>query len=209
MNPVKVSIVEDNPDIRSGLKMIVGSANELICHSDFSNAEDAIVQLQIDPADVVLMDINLPGMNGIEAISILKSKCPETQFMMLTVLEDDDMIFKSLQAGATGYLLKKSSVAQLSQAVLDIHQGGSPMTPEIARKVLNAFSNKPTKSEPDYMDLSEREVEIINLLAKGYRYKEIADQICISQATVRTHIYNIYKKLHVQSRTDALNKIFH
>lgn len=209
MDRIKISIVEDNPDIRTGLKMIVGSVAELECHSDFSNAEDAVEQLPLEPADVVLMDINLPGMNGIEAISILKNKCPHTQFMMLTILEDDDMIFRSLQAGATGYLLKKSSVTQLSQAVIDIHNGGSPMTPEIARKVLNAFTLNQNKQEPDYLDLSEREVEIVNLLARGFRYKEIADQMCISQATVRTHIYNIYKKLHVQSRTDALNKIFH
>lgn len=208
MEKVHVSIVEDNFDIRTGLKIIINSSQELNCLSDFSNAEAAIEVLSKKPADVVLMDINLPGMNGIEAISVLKEKCPKTQFMMLTVYEDDDMIFKSLQAGATGYLLKKSSISQIAQAVSDLFQGGSPMSPGIARKVLNAFKQPATIQQPDYQDLSEREVEIVNSLSKGYRYKEIADHLHISTATVRTHIQNIYKKLHVQSRTDAVNKIF-
>lgn len=205
---VRVGIVEDNPDIRNGLKMIINSGDEMECVYDFPNAEAAVEKLPADPMDVVLMDINLPGINGIEAIGKLRELCPQTQFMMLTVLEDDDMIFKSLQAGATGYLLKKSSFAQISQSVMDLHDGGSPMSPGIARKVLNAFQSPAVSKQADYQDLSEREVEIINQLSSGFRYKEIADKLNISQATVRTHIQNIYKKLHVQSRTDALNKIF-
>ncbi len=209
MNPIKVSIVEDNHDIRTGLKLIINSSNELICENIFSNAEDAIRSLENNNSDVVLMDIDLPGMNGIEAIKKLKLICPGSQFMMLTVYEDDDMIFKSLQAGANGYLLKKSSATQIVQAVMDLHLGGSPMSPGIARKVLNAFNKQPEKPKPDYQDLSEREKDIVNGLALGFRYKEIADKLFISPETVRTHIRNIYQKLQVQSRTDAINKVFH
>lgn len=209
MNPIRVSIVEDNHDIRTGLKLIINSSNELICENIFSNAEDAIRSLENNNSDVVLMDIDLPGMNGIEAIKKLKLICPGSQFMMLTVYEDDDMIFKSLQAGANGYLLKKSSATQIVQAVMDLHLGGSPMSPGIARKVLNAFNKQPEKPKPDYQDLSEREKDIVNGLALGFRYKEIADKLFISPETVRTHIRNIYQKLQVQSRTDAINKVFH
>ncbi len=209
MNPIRVSIVEDNHDIRTGLKLIINSSNELICDNIFSNAEDAIRSLENNNTDVVLMDIDLPGMNGIEAIKKLKLICPGSQFMMLTVYEDDDMIFKSLQAGANGYLLKKSSATQIVQAVMDLHLGGSPMSPGIARKVLNAFNKQPEKPKPDYQDLSEREKDIVNGLALGFRYKEIADKLFISPETVRTHIRNIYQKLQVQSRTDAINKVFH
>ena len=208
MNRIKICIVEDNQEIRTGLKMIINNSPELECDCDFPNAEDAINHLSINCKDVVLMDIDLPGINGIEAIKILKNACPKTQFMMMTVFENDEMIFKSLQAGATGYLLKNSSVSQISQAVVDLYNGGSPMSPGIARKVLNIFMESPKKTEPDYQDLSEREKEIVNKLSEGFRYKEIADQLFISSSTVRTHIQNIYQKLHVQSRTDALNKIF-
>jgi len=209
MERINVCIVEDNQEIRAGLKMIVNSSPELLCEHDFSNAEDAIRFLSSNCQDVVLMDIDLPGINGIEAIKQLKVTCPKTQFMMLTVFENDEMIFQSLQAGATGYLLKNSSVSQISQAVVDLYHGGSPMSPGIARKVLNTFIAVPKKPEPDYQDLSEREKEIAQKLSLGFRYKEIADQLLISTATVRTHIQNIYQKLHVQSRTDAVNKIFH
>ena len=209
MNKIKVSIVEDNQDIRIGLKMIINSGDELRCENDFANAEDAIQLLNNNCVDVILMDIDLPGMNGIEAIRKLKVLCPATQYMMLTSYEDDDKIFDSIQAGATGYMLKKSSALQIVQAVVDLHQGGSPMSPGIARKVLNAFNAQPKKQAPDYQDLSEREKEIVNGLAAGYRYKEIATSLFISPETVRTHIRNIYQKLQVQSRTDAINKIFH
>jgi len=208
MDKIKVCVVEDNLEIRSGLKMIINSGEELECISDFPNAEEAITALGKNPAEIVLMDIDLPGMNGIEAIKKLKVICPDSQFMMLTIYEDDEMIFKSILAGATGYLLKKSSVSQITQAVIDLQQGGSPMSPGIARKVLTSFNNNQQKLEPDFQDLSEREKEIVNNLALGFRYKEIAEQLFISPATVRTHIQNIYQKLHVQSRTEALNKIF-
>lgn len=208
MKQISVTIVEDNHDIRAGLKSIINSSDELVCEYDYANAEDAIAALSRQCTDVVLMDIDLPGMNGIEAIEKLKQICSESQYMMLTVYEDDDKIFRSLQAGAVGYMLKKSTALQILQAVQDLHNGGSPMSPGIARKVLNAFNVQPHKTEPDYQDLSEREKEIVNSMALGYRYKEIAEKLFISPETVRTHIRNIYQKLQVRSRTDALNKIF-
>ena len=205
---IKVAIVEDNHEIREGLKWMMSQSPELECVYDFSNVEDAIKKIPEQCLDVVLMDINLPGMNGIDAINYLKNKCPSTQFMMLTVYEDDDIIFKSLQAGASGYMLKGSLSEQVEQAIIDLHNGGSPMSPGIARKVLKAFQVYSPKTGPDYQNLSEREIEIVNKLGEGFRYKEIADLLFISTGTVRTHIQNIYLKLHVQSRTEALNKIF-
>ena len=205
---IKVAIVEDNHEIREGLKWMMSQSPELECVYDFSNVEDAIKKIPEQCLDVVLMDINLPGMNGIEAIKHLKPLYPNTQFMMLTVYEDDTMIFKSLQAGATGYLLKGSLSEEVKQAIIDLHNGGSPMSPGIARKVLNAFQVNTPKIEPDFQNLSEREIEIVDKLAQGFRYKEISDKLNISTGTVRKHIQNIYFKLHVQSRTEALNKIF-
>ena len=205
---IKVAIVEDNHEIREGLKWTLSQSEDLKSVHDFSNAEDAIKILPHTKVDVALMDINLPGMNGIEAIKHLKPLYPNTQFMMLTVYEDDTMIFKSLQAGATGYLLKGSLSEEVKQAIIDLHNGGSPMSPGIARKVLNLFQVTIPKSEPDFQNLSEREIEIVDKLAQGFRYKEISDKLNISTGTVRKHIQNIYFKLHVQSRTEALNKIF-
>ncbi|MBP9187048.1 MAG: response regulator transcription factor, partial [Bacteroidia bacterium] len=152
------------------------------------------------------MDIDLPGINGIECIKILKEKCNQTQYMMLTVFEDDDKIFRSLEAGATGYMLKKTPPAQLIEAIKDLSSGGSPMNAQIARKVVASF-NKP-KLNKTAEELTKRELELLELLSKGYRYKEIADKLFISQDTVRSHIRNIYVKLHVNSKIEAINKVF-
>lgn len=206
MSKIQVAIVEDNHDIRTGLMMIVNGVDELECRQTFSSAEEALKILPLHCADVVLMDIDLPEMNGIDCIKLLKEKCTETQFMMLTVFEDDDKIFRSLEAGATGYLLKKTSPAQLVDCIKDLVSGGSPMNAQIARKVVASF-NKP-KVNKTSEELTKREMELLGLLSKGYRYKEIADQLFISQDTVRTHIRNIYVKLQVNSKIEAINKVF-
>ena len=206
---LSVAIVEDNHDIRTGLMMIINNTEELECRQTFSSAEDAIKILPLACSDVVLMDIDLPGMNGIECIKTLKEKCVQTNFMMLTVYEDDDKIFRSLKAGASGYMLKKSSPTQLVEAIKDISTGGSPMNAQIARKVVASFQQHEQKKLSDAVQgLTKREIELLELLSKGFRYKEIAEKLFISSDTVRTHIRNIYVKLHVNSKIEAINKVF-
>lgn len=206
MSNIQIAIVEDNHDIRTGLMMIVNGTDDLECRQTFATAEEALQVLPISCPDVVLMDIDLPGMNGIECIKQLREKCASTLYMMLTVFEDDEKIFRSLEAGATGYMLKKTPPAQLVEAIKDMCHGGSPMNAQIARKVVASFS-KP-KTSKDAEELTKRELELLELLSKGYRYKEIADKLFISQDTVRTHIRNVYVKLHVNSKIEAINKVF-
>lgn len=205
---LKIAIVEDNHDIRTGLMMIINTTEDLECNQTFGNAEEALKVLPVSCPDIVLMDIDLPGLNGIEAIKKLKEQCGKTQYMMLTVYEDDDKIFNSLKAGANGYMLKKTPPSQLVEALKDLANGGSPMSTQIARRVVASFQQKPKMPSPGVEELTKREVELLDLLSKGYRYKEIADQLFISQDTVRTHIRNIYVKLQVNSKIEAINKVF-
>jgi DNA-binding NarL/FixJ family response regulator len=202
---IRVAIVEDTKDIREGLEMLINASEGFSCSQVCPTAEDAIEKLVTDAPDVVLMDINLPGMSGPECVKKLKPLCPSTQFLMCTVYEEDEHIFESLKAGATGYILKKTAPDKLLEAIKDIYNGGSPMTGGIARKVMASFV-PPTPVIPN--ELSTREFEILEALAKGFRYKEIADKLFISIDTVRSHIRNIYEKLQVHSRTEALNKVF-
>jgi DNA-binding NarL/FixJ family response regulator len=206
MSKIQVAIVEDNHDIRTGLMMIVNGTDDLECRQTFASAEEAIKVLPINCPDVVLMDIDLPGINGIDCIKALRIGCVNTQYLMLTVFEDDEKIFNSLAAGATGYMLKKTPPAQLVDAIKDLTNGGSPMNAQIARKVVASFSMPKTNSNAE--ELTKREMELLLLLSKGYRYKEIAESLFISQDTVRTHIRNIYVKLHVNSKVEAINKVF-
>jgi DNA-binding NarL/FixJ family response regulator len=202
---IKVGIVEDTKDIREGLALLIDASEGFSCIHVCADAEDALKKIPADPPDVVLMDINLPGMQGPECVLKLKPLCPDTQFLMCTVYEEDEHIFESLKAGANGYILKKTSTDKLLEAIVDIHNGGSPMTGGIARKVIASLQPGPkTKMH----DLSSREFEILESLSKGYRYKEIAEKLFISIDTVRSHIRNIYEKLQVHSRTEALNKVF-
>ena len=203
---INVAIVEDNKDIREGLVYLIKATEGFNCISNFSNAEDALAKLPNSDVDVVLMDINLPGKSGIECVSELKSLRKDIQIIMLTIFEDEDNIFKSLQAGASGYILKKTSAVFLLEAIKDIINGGSPMSSQIARKVVAAFQ-KSSEEINSPNDLSTREAEILSYLSKGYRYKEIAEKLFISLETVRTHIRNIYEKLQVHSRTEALLKV--
>ena len=204
--PIRVSIVEDLAEIREGLADLVRSDRELLMVGSFNDAESAVHKLPDLQADIVVMDINLPGMSGIDCIKMIKEKCPGTQFMMFTVYENDEKVLQAMQAGATGYLLKRTKPEQILESIKELNQGGSPMSSNIARKLLNIFlhEKKATKKEA----LSDRENEVLQLLADGLLYKEIANRLYIGHGTVRQHLHNIYEKLHVQNRTEALNKVF-
>jgi DNA-binding NarL/FixJ family response regulator len=204
---IKVVIVEDDKEMREGLESIVQWHPELDCIAAYSSGEETLEMIQKNVPDIVLMDIHLPGISGIECVRKLKPVLTSTQFMMCTVYEDNENVFDSLCAGATGYLLKNSPPGKIADAIIELYQGGSPMSSVIARKVIGAFQPVSEKSA-EMEKLTRREREMLDLLAKGYRYKEIADQLFISFETVRTHIHNIYEKLQVQSRTEALNKLF-
>lgn len=204
---IQVAIVEDLEEIRKGLSMIINAAEGVECKHTFSSAESAIPILSIQPVDVVLMDINLSGeMNGIECVKRLKAIHPQMQFMMCTAYEDTELVFNALKVGATGYILKTVQPPKLIESIKEIYEGGSPMSSQIARKVISSFQ-KPLIHESTHL-LSKREYELLELMAKGYRYKEIAEKLFLSVETIRTHIRNIYRKLEVQSRTEALNKAF-
>ena len=203
---ISIAIIEDDEDIRESLKTLIQTTEGFECTGAFTDAETGLEFLSANPADIVLMDIHLHGMDGIECVRRLKTIHPEMQFIMCTVFQDDDSVFNALKAGATGYLLKNDDPGKIIDAIRELHAGGSPMTPQIARRVLESFK-RPAVNDDIHL-LTNRESEMLGLLAKGLRYKEIADKLFISTATVRTHIYNIYQKLHVQSRTDAINKVF-
>jgi len=204
---IKVSIVEDTESIRHSLQAIIEGSPGYVIAGVYENAEDALEDIPLKKPDVVLMDINLPGMNGIECVKMLKQKKVTSQFLMCTVYEEDEKVFEALKAGAMGYIVKKTPPAQLLEAITDLKNGGSPMSSQIARKVVASFNQKKSRSK-EAESLSARENEILDLLAKGFRYKEIAEKLFISTETVRRHVHNIYEKLHVSSRTDAINKVF-
>jgi len=203
---IAVAIVEDIKEIREGLRLLIDNSNDFLCKEVYASAEDALKGLPQSQPDVVLMDINLPGMNGIDCIRQLKQQCVNTQFIMSTVYEDDENIFESLKAGATGYLLKKTEPAKILEAIKEVYAGGSPMSTQIARKVIASFQPKPGIDDTEI--LTPKEKEILKELSKGLRYKEIAFEMHISIETVRSHVRRIYEKLQVQSRTEALNKIY-
>jgi len=203
---ITVSIVEDIKDIREGLQLLINSNGAFSCTHVYSTAEDALLNMPNNLPNVVLMDIHLPGISGIEAVKKLKAQYPSVQFIMSTVYEDDENIFESLKAGATGYLLKKISPAKILEAITEVYNGGSPMSAQIARKVIAAFQKKNPIDETSV--LTPKEKEILKALSKGLRYKEIAYEMQISMDTVRTHVRHIYEKLHVQSRMDAINKVY-
>jgi DNA-binding NarL/FixJ family response regulator len=203
---IKVSIVEDLAEVREGLVDLVQSDEELLMVGSFKDAESAIQKLAHLQADVILMDINLPGMSGIDCIKAIKQQCPDTQFMMFTVYENDEKVVQALRAGATGYLLKRTEPKRILESIKELNQGGSPMSSNIARKLLNIFVHEKVITKKEI--LSVRENEVLQLLADGLLYKEIADRLFIGHGTVRQHIHNIYEKLHVSNRTEAVNKYF-
>ena len=205
---IRVSIVEDIDDIRKAMRVLINGSDGFECIHVFQDAEEAVKKMPVNDIDVVLMDIHLPGMNGIDCMKKLRPLMPQAQFMMCTVFDDDNHIFTALKTGASGYLLKRTKPAQTLEAIHELHEGGSPMSSEIARRVVESMQKK-KKSNEVAESLTCRENEILNLLAKGYLYKEIATELNISKETVKTHIHNIYDKLHVQNRTEALNKAFY
>lgn len=204
-NVIEVALVEDLDDIREGLAALINRSSGFECIAAYSCAEDALRELPDLAPDVVLMDIGLPGMSGIECIQRLKAQCPQMQIMMLTIYNDDEKIFNSLEAGASGYVLKKAPQDKLLEAIRDLHDGGSPMSSEIARKVVQSFQKLHPPSQ-SAAALSKREQEILAYLSRGYLYKEIAHALHLSVETVRTHLRNIYEKLHVRNRTEAMLK---
>jgi DNA-binding NarL/FixJ family response regulator len=202
---IKVSIVEDNRGTRESLAELLERAPRLSCVGVHANGEEALRQIPGEQPDVVLMDINLPGMSGIECVARLKRQLPATQVLMLTTYDESDLIFDSLHKGASGYLLKNLPPSELIEAIEQVQAGGAPMSMQIARKVVNHF-HQIRSPQSDMQRLTPREQEILALLAKGYLYKEIADQLGISLSTVRAHLHAVYEKLHVQSRTEAVVK---
>ncbi len=202
---ITVSIVEDNDQFRNALEMIIGSQPDLSLAGSYASAEKAIHELPVHVPDIVITDITLPGMRGTELIVQLKHKMPQTQFMVCSIHDDNDTVFEALKCGASGYILKDPVTAdEIEKAIHDLYKGGSPMSPFIARKVIQSFQ-KPAISEAQSI-LSQREREVLDLLAKGLLYKEIAHQLGVSMETVKKHLQNIYQKLHVQNKVEALNK---
>ena len=202
--PITVSIVEDDANVCKGLMRLIGQTRDISCQGSYANAEDALREISLNPPEVVLMDINLPGMDGVECARKLKAARTGIRIVMLTVYEDPQRIFKALTAGAIGYVLKHRPSAELLNAIRDAHHGGAPMSSQIARKVVHFFEANAPADEAG--DLSAREREVLEFLAKGYLIKEIADQLGLGFDTVRTYIRRIYEKMHVHSRSQAVAK---
>jgi DNA-binding NarL/FixJ family response regulator len=213
---ITVCIVDDNKDIRTALEQIILMSDEHKLVGSFASAAEAMEKIPILRPNVVLMDINLgEGETGIDCVRQMKGDNPDILFMMCTVYEDDEKIFEALSAGANGYILKKTAPQKLLEAIKELHDGGSPMSSQIARKVVAAFQIRAAETQNSENSiaaslsvLSNREKEILELLAKGLLYKEIAGKLFISQETVRKHVYHIYEKLHVNNRVEAINKFF-
>lgn len=204
---IKVAIYEDNAGLREILASVIRESSGFELAGEFGHCLDGIKNTAAFRPDVILMDIDMPGKSGIEGVKEIKKNFPETEIIMNTVFDDDDRIFQAIQAGASGYLLKKQSLDAMLQSIRDVKNGGAPMSPTIARKVLQQ-SREQRLGERMLHDLSDREMEIITLLAKGKSYKMVADEICISIDTVRSYIKRIYEKLHVHSVTEAIHKVF-
>jgi DNA-binding NarL/FixJ family response regulator len=202
-----VVIVEDDAGLREQLMLVLKSARDIECLYAVNSGEEAIRRISAQPPDVVLMDIQLPGMSGIECVTALKKKLPNLEFIMLTVYEDSDRLFSALKAGASGYLIKSGPPEKLFEAIRDVHSGGSQFSAHIARRVVQYFCS-PAKPSAESNKLSPRELEVIELLASGYIYKEIADKLGIGTETVRTYVKNICTKLQVKNRTEAVAKHF-
>ena len=204
--PLRIAILEDLKDVAVMLSEIINDEADMACHQVYHTAEDAIHFLPNNPADILIVDIGLPRASGVEAIHHLVTACPEMQFCMFTVYEDDDKIFESIQAGAKGYILKKDSHDKIVAAIRELAAGGSPMSPSIARRIIDVFSNLRVSPVPKDLPVTEREMELLEHLSKGLLYKEIAGEMGITVGTVKQHIHKIYDKLQVSNRTEAINR---
>ena len=202
---IRVCIYEDIPDLRELLTETIRSVPELLFVNAYPNAKNILENTRRDKPDVILMDIQMPGISGIEAVQLVKNKYPEVQLLMQTVFEENTRIFAAICAGASGYILKASSPERYVSAIIDAYQGGSPMSPSIARKVLTMFQNQNQKIN-DFIELTDSEQKVLELLVRGLSYKLIADDLKISYPTVYFHLKNIYRKLHVNSATEAISK---
>jgi DNA-binding NarL/FixJ family response regulator len=209
MQPIAISIVEDLPEVINILEREIRVQEDMLLLSSYNTAEEAANELPDLQADIVIMDINLPGMTGIECIRKIKLLCPKTQFMMFTIYDNNEHVFEALMAGATGYLLKRTPVDQIIESIRELHNGGSPMSTNIARKVIaHLQTNNVLQKVDDEFHLSPKEKDLLDLLAKGLLYKEIAMRLHVTPGTVRQYIHRIYEKLHVQNRTEAINKFY-
>jgi DNA-binding NarL/FixJ family response regulator len=208
IDKIKVAIVEDNEDIRCLVAKLLNDTPEFECNYVFINGGQAIDELPAYDIDVVLMDINLPDISGIECIKQLKPLMPEARFMIFTVYNDDDNVFEAIRSGATGYLLKATSPIRILEAIKELFNGGSPMNSEIARRLVNIFVKEQNQENEHLISLTKREQEILEKMSKGFLYREIASSLIISKETVKKHIHNIYTKLQVKTRTEALNKVY-
>ena len=204
---IRVSLYEDNEGLRKMLEAAIASDDRLQLAGSHNNCVDILRDIEVDQPNVVIMDIDMPGISGIEGVQLLKSKHTDIEVIMNTVFDDDDRIFNALQSGATGYLLKKSGLHELITAITEIVKGGSPMSPSIARKVLSMIAN-PAAASKQELDLTSRELEILDHLSQGMSYKMVAAQLHLSIDTIRSHIKKIYEKLHVHSATEAINKVY-
>lgn len=207
---IPVAIVEDNHDIRQALETIIESSDEYTLAISCVSGEDALIKIPVYMPKVVLMDIGLGGISGIEVVRELKAAHPDILFMMCTIYDEDEKIFEALSAGASGYILKKTSPAKLLEGISELIDGGAPMSSQIARKVVDVFQKKPatTQAGSPLDVLSKREREILEMLSTGLLYKEISEKLSISAETVRKHLYHVYEKLHVSNRIEAVNKFF-
>lgn len=208
MKKIRIVIVEDLEEVAEGLSEFISLDNDLQLVASYRTAEAAALEIPILKPDIAIMDINLPGMSGIECIKQVKKTCPSAQFMMFTVYENNDQVFEALKAGASGYLLKKTPPAEIISSIKELFNGGSPMSSTIARKLVSLFQREQQAHDKEISVLTPREKEVLEQLAKGMLYKEIGDQLGISFNTVRQHIAKIYEKLHVQNRTEAINKAY-
>ena len=203
---IKVTIFEDNQSLRIGLYQLINGTDGYVCVGAFENCSQLLKNIKDTSPDIVLMDIEMPGVNGIEAVGILKKKHPEIRILMQTIFQDNDKIFQSILAGAEGYILKNTSPARMLEAIKEIYEGGAPMSPSVATKVLKMIHSQPAAPVKNDFHLTDREIGVLHCLVKGMSYKLIGDHLQISIDTVRAHIRNIYDKLHVNSKGEAIVK---
>lgn len=206
---INVAVVEDMQDIRESLQTLVAGMPGLHCVGTYATAEAAIADIHVIKPNVVLMDINLPGMSGVEAVRQLKERFPGISFLICTVFDDDENIFLALRAGAGGYILKNNSPQKILEAIKEVHEGGAPMSATIAKRVINSFHNVPKETTPKHSALSIREIEVLQLLSQGLLYKEAANRLGLSVETIRSHCQKIYEKLQVNTKLEAINIVFH